>query len=372
MRDRMRAVLALMKRGAVVRVALLALVAVVTSGAIAGCSRTTGPDQPARTVETRDISPPATPVLATLTPSSAPAIPTTARPTPTPAAPTTPKQAVPTPTRATPGLPTLPTSTPGISTSTPTSPGPGTTPTPALRERRDVPSEWQLRTRASPELAAQHPLADLYTSDEIAYFKEIAFGMDPLAFSGLVPTVAEAAAKRRASYGERIQKWGDGTVEYYIGGDPTKNDVREVERVLSLLEELIPAVRFRPVDRPVAAALLISFWTRDTISDSIDASRWPWTRWLIGYVHDNFLLTRVAVVINSDWPEELRKSAVVAGIMRSVGFAGVAWWYPDSIFYQGDSSHMQLADIDEALIRLLYDPQIKPGMTIHDLERMGL
>ena len=218
----------------------------------------------------------------------------------------------------------------------------------------------------------KHPLADLYTDDEIAYFKEIAFGMDPLAFSGLVPTVAEAAAKRRASYGERIQKWGDGTVEYYIGGDPTKNDVREVERVLSLLEELIPAVRFRPVDRPVAAALLISFWTRDTISDSIDASRWPWTRWLIGYVHDNFLLTRVAVVINSDWPEELRKSAVVAGIMRSVGFAGVAWWYPDSIFYQGDSSHMQLADIDEALIRLLYDPQIKPGMTIHDLERMGL
>ena len=31
-----------------------------------------------------------------------------------------------------------------------------------------------------------------------------------------------------------------------------------------------------------------------------------------------------------------------------------------------------LADIDEALIRLLYDPRIKLGMTIGDLERMGL
>ena len=196
--------------------------------------------------------------------------------------------------------------------------------------------------------------------------------MDPTAFSGFTPAVAEAAAKRRASYGEGIQKWGDGTVEYYIGGDPTEGDVDEVERVISLLDALIPTLDFRPVKRPAAASLLVLFWTRDKISDSIDASQWPLTRSLNGFVFENFVLDKAFVLINSDWSEELRKSPVVTGITRSVGLTGIAWWYPDSIFYQGGSSRTQLADIDEALIRLLYDPRIRPGMTVEDLERMGL
>ncbi len=39
-----------------------------------------------------------------------------------------------------------------------------------------------------PELAAQYPLVDLYTDDEVAYFKEIALGLDPT-----VPTFLEQA-----------------------------------------------------------------------------------------------------------------------------------------------------------------------------------
>ena len=55
-----------------------------------------------------------------------------------------------------------------------------------------------------------------------------------------------------------------------------------------------------------------------------------------------------------------------------MGLVNDSRWYPDSRFYQGGSVNYGLADIDVALIRLLYDPRIESGMTIEDLERMGL
>jgi hypothetical protein len=37
--------------------------------------------------------------------------------------------------------------------------------------------------------------------------------------------------------------------------------------------------------------------------------------------------------------------------------------YKDSVFYQGWTSVTQYADIDRALIEMLYRPEIRPGMT---------
>ena len=209
MRDWMKAVTASMPQRLSYRVALLALVAVVTSGAVAACSETTDPAQPAMTVETQEVS------LA-----------------PTPA--------------ATP--PTLPAPT-----------RPASTATPGPRTEREVPSEWQVRTRSSPELAAQYPLADLYTDDEIAYFKEIAFGMGPSGFDLLVPAVAEPAAERRASFGEGIQKWGDGEVGYYVDAEATTGDLADVHSTIARLEALIPMLKFRPVKEQSEISLLIAF-----------------------------------------------------------------------------------------------------------------
>ena len=49
-----------------------------------------------------------------------------------------------------------------------------------------------------------------------------------------------------------------------------------------------------------------------------------------------------------------------------------SWWYPDSIFYEGHQNTSQLVDIDEAVVTMLYDPRIKPEMTMEELGRLGL
>lgn len=42
------------------------------------------------------------------------------------------------------------------------------------------------------------------------------------------------------------------------------------------------------------------------------------------------------------------------------------------MFYQGSNEVLEFTELDKAVIRLLYDPRIKPGMTIEDLDRLGL
>ena len=316
MRERLGAVLTAMKRRLSYRIALIVLVAIVTSGAIVLASRITDPGPLASTevdptVETSYASPPSA------------------------------------------------------------------TPTPQSRGPRQAPSEWQLRTRSSPELAAQYPLADLYTEDEIAYFKEIVFGidMDVMKLS-VPPDLVQKVLERRASFKDVISKWGDGEVGYYVAGNPTASDLAEVESIISKLDSLIPMLRFRALELSEAeldVSMFIAFAGEgDDMLERVGASDWMIFAGLGMVGGDNFVISKTVIFINSDHPGELRRQAIVEEITQALGLTNDSWWYPDSTFYQGGSASYGLADIDEALIRLLYDPRIKPGMTIEELERMGL
>lgn len=255
---------------------------------------------------------------------------------------------------------------------------PSGTPTPEPRGPRQSPSAWQLRTRSSPELAARYPLADLYTADEIAYFKEIAFGVDPQTLDGgLDPNLAQQIAMNRpAGHGDRIGKWDDGEIGYYVAGNPTTSDLAEVESIISKLDSLIPMLRFRRLElseAEVDVSMFIAFAGEDDdLLEGVVASNWMSYGGLGMAGGDNFIYERVFIIINSDQPEEVRRRAIVEEITQAVGLTNDSWWYPDSRFYQGFSINPDLADIDEALVRLLYDPRIRPGMTIEDLERIGL
>ncbi|MCY3800748.1 MAG: DUF2927 domain-containing protein [Chloroflexi bacterium] len=363
------------------RIALLALVLVATWGAIAGCERT-DPAQPAGTVETQEVSLPSTPALETPTVASlATPAPTMATPTPEPTDTPTPVIETPTPVASptpTPAMPT-PTSTPAATPPpVPTPTRPALTATPAPRGQREALSEWQLETRSNPELAAQHPLTTLYTADEIAYFKEIAFGVDPdIVRIGLDLELVRRMVENKIAAGkEGIQKWDDGEIGYYIAGNPTARDLAEVESIISKLDSLIPVLHFRRVelsDARADASLLIVFRGKDDkLGSDIVVSDWMNVGGLGYFGANNFVIDAALVIINSDQPEEYRRGVIVEEITQVMGLPNDSWWYPDSRFYQGLSASHGLADVDEALIRLLYDPRIEPGMTIEDLERMGL
>ena len=194
--------------------------------------------------------------------------------------------------------------------------------------------------------------------------------------SDLVQTVLE----RGASSGDGILKWGDGEIGYYVARNPTMSDLAEVESIISKLDSLIPMLRFRALElseAEVDVSMFIAFRREnDELLKDIVISNWMSFAGLGGIGGDSggdsFVIEKAFIIINSDHPEELRRCAIVEEITQALGLTNDSWWYPDSRFYQGFSINPGLADIDEALIRLLYDPRIEPGMTIEDLERMGL
>ena len=255
---------------------------------------------------------------------------------------------------------------------------PSATPTPEPRGARQAPSAWQLRTRSSAELAARYPLADLYTDDEIAYFKEIAFGLDPqVVNAGLDPDlVREIVESRLAGHADRIGKWDDGEIGYYVAGSPTASDLVEVESIVSRLDFLIPVLRFRALELSEAeldvSMFIVFAGENDDLLEGVVASDRLKFGGLAVIGGDSFAIEKALIIINSDLPENVRRRAIVEEITQALGLRDDSWWYPDSRFYQGGSVNYGLADIDVALIRLLYDPRIESGMTIEDLERMGL
>ena len=366
MRDWIKGIPAAMRLRLSCRVALLALVVVAAWGAIAGCEPTADEVQPAVTVETQEVSLPPTPVPETPA-VTAPATPTLTISTPTPEPTDTPTPVMETPTPV------------AMATPTPVAtPPPVPTPTPAPRGERQVPSAWQLETRSNPKLAAQYPLADLYTADEIAYFKEIAFEDDLRGVALFSPAATEEIYKEGVAYKKGVQKWGSGQVVKYAawGGGASVRDVAEVDSVITRIDALIPVLDFRPAEEPSDASLVILVATYDEVQREMqldtNVAIWRITPYVGFTPVENFVVTASVVIINADQPAEIRRRSIVKGLAASLGLAGNSWSYPDSIFYEDDSSPTELADIDEALIRLLYDPRIKPGMTIEDLERMGL
>ena len=353
-----------MKRRLSYCVALLALALVVTWGAVAGCSRTTDPAQPATTVETQEVSLPPTAEVATMTPTAP--VPATVTPTPVMAPPT--RAATATPEFATPAA-----TPPAVTTPK----RPALTATPAPRGQWEIPSAWQLETRSSPELASQYPLTDLYTADEIAYFKEIAFEDDLRGMALFFPAATEAMYKEDVADKKGIEKWGSGqVVKYAVGGGVSASDMAEIHSVIARLDALIPVLDFRPVEEPSDASLVIWVATYDEVRREMkldaDVARWRTTPYASFGTVENFVVVKSSVLINADQPPEIRRRSIIKGPAASLGLAGSSWWYPDSTFYQGGSASSGLAEIDEAVIRLLYDPRIKPGMTIEDLERIGL
>ena len=274
MRERVRAVLSSMKRRLSYRVALLTLVVVMTPGAIVLASRLTDPGEQTLTGGGSTTETPYTsPALATLTPEP--------------------------------------------------------------RGPRQAPSAWQLRTRSLPELAARYPLADLYTEDEIAYFKEIAFGVDPEVAIVIEGGITEGARSRL----DHINKWNDGTVTYYVGGTIAMGDRGRVEAVIAELDTLILPLNFRPAALS-DASLRIFFRTPNEFPKSV-TSRGTEILAGLGQLYGNdFVIDHAEVFIRSELPKQLRNHVILHEITQVLGLPNDSWWYPDSMFYQGWSEYL--------------------------------
>ncbi|NDJ17961.1 DUF2927 domain-containing protein [Myxacorys almedinensis] len=185
----------------------------------------------------------------------------------------------------------------------------------------------------------------IFTQEQINYFMEIALG-----------------SEYGAGANPKIRKWqGDVRVQYF--GTPTPADLSTLNTVIDELNALTGgAIRLQLVQNNPNITMYF-------VPESQFRSYEP------RYVPTNFgffatswdatgRIYKANVLINSrDVTQKERSHLIREELTQSLGLMRDSERYSNSMFYQPWTDVTQYADIDKALIQMLYNPSIQTGMT---------
>ena len=183
-----------------------------------------------------------------------------------------------------------------------------------------------------------------YSKEEIDYFTEIALG---------------------AEFGDEIsviKKW-TGDIRIKINGEPTKADLQTINSIISDLNYLISEIKIKIVDKD--ENLIITF-SPESKFVSIDPNYVPtnygffWALWH----DDNYVIYEARILISSvDITQQERSHLIREELTQSLGLMNDSNKYNNSIFYQEWTDVTDYSEIDKAVIKLLYQKKIEPGMS---------
>ena len=193
------------------------------------------------------------------------------------------------------------------------------------------------------ELEAIEEKTYTYGKKELEYFFETALGSE---FGASQP---------------EIHKWTD-DVRIKVNGTPTSADLDSLDQVITELNSLIGGISIDIISRD--SNIDIYFTAVDKFSsiepDYVTGNMgffWGW--W-----DDTGAIYKGKILIASNGVSQQERSHLIREeLTQSLGIMNDSYQYEDSIFYQGCTDIIEYAPIDQAVISLLYDSRVKPGMS---------
>jgi hypothetical protein len=237
---------------------------------------------------------------------------------------------------------------------------------PKPAERLDTPKH--AADRASSAIASFHQAAmeelsstRSYTGEQINYFLEVALNSE---YGDSKPT---------------IKKW-DSDINITVFGSPTPEDLRTLQVVIDELNTLVSGIRLQissttspknqlPLHRNHHShspnSNLEIYFVPESDFAKYEPNYQPvnygffWNWW-----NDKNAIHRSRVLISTVGVTQKERSHLVREeLTQALGLMGDSEQYSDSIFYQGWTETTHYAEIDKALIEMLYRPEIRPGMS---------
>lgn len=194
---------------------------------------------------------------------------------------------------------------------------------------------------------------DPYSSQSVQYFKEIAFGSEFNDFSS----------------NQAIKKWNS-EVRIQLHGSYNREDEQELANIISELKELT-GLSIRQVTSN--ANMNIYYVAQNEFSRIFP--NYQVNSPQIGFfsIHwdpSNNNILSATIAVKESLEGNLRKHILREEVTQSLGLAKDSYQYTNSIFQQStQSAPIQYARIDKEVIRILYDPRIRAGMTKQDIEQ---
>lgn len=179
------------------------------------------------------------------------------------------------------------------------------------------------------------------------YFNEVVYGSE---FSG-----GDAV----------VRKWNNDICVYVIGDAP-KYLVMELEEVIGELNGLIKPLKIKQVNDQTEASLTLFFGRGDEYASIEPRAKEHvahnyglfWVDW-----DENGVLTKASVYVDIYRAKSprLQKHLLREELTQALGIMRDSYTHKDSIFYQGNSLVTSYSDIDKAVIKRLYSPDVEPG-----------
>lgn len=200
---------------------------------------------------------------------------------------------------------------------------------------------------------SEYYIEDLAVEDVIRYFNEICLDAEFSSGSG------------NASL---IQKWVV-PIKYIIYGSYTDKDKEVLDGFVSWLNTIDGFPGMSETSTPAEANLNIYFCTQQELIGILGDNFWGTDGGVTFWYMDDKIYQET-ICYRTDIGQHTRNSVILEEIYNGLGPVQDTDLREDSLIYSGFSEPQELTKVDELLLKLLYHPDILPGMNARECEEV--
>lgn len=186
------------------------------------------------------------------------------------------------------------------------------------------------------------------TAGEILdYFSEVAFGSE------------------YGTSSNRLCRW-EKKLLYTVSGSPTDADLALIDELVEMLNAIDGFPGICEAADADGASFEIMFIPQAEIIEKFDNATEACTG-MSEYIWSTdtceIISARAAIDVAAT---DERNSTICEEILQALGLARDSYKYPNSVFYQGKCVYQRPSELDRTLVRLLYHPALKAGMSRYE------
>ncbi|NOQ36649.1 MAG: DUF2927 domain-containing protein [Methylococcaceae bacterium] len=192
--------------------------------------------------------------------------------------------------------------------------------------------------------------------DVIEYFNELAFGSE---FGG---------------ESKRCSKWAT-NMKIFVAGKPPAYLDKELDKIIKEINTLISPIKLLRVNSKRESNYIIFFGSGEGYTNiEPKAKAYIDENWGLFWVYSNrnneIFRGTMYVDIFRTKNKNAQKHLLREELTQSLGIMNDSYKYSDSMFYQKWSHPTSYSAIDKQVIKLLYNPAIKPNMTKSEINKL--
>lgn len=164
----------------------------------------------------------------------------------------------------------------------------------------------------------------------------------------------------------RLQRWNT-PITYQIYGTPTEADLSKIAEFSGWLNTLFGFPGIYEAGDGEYVNLRIHFCDQETLIDLMGDNFWGCDGAVTFWYLDDAIYDAI-ICIRTDLDQYLRNSVILEEIYNGLGPVQDTDLRPDSLIYSGYSEPQELTEMDELILRLLYHPDLRCGMSAAECE----